>query len=69
LEVADAVEGLTNSTYPIHMHGRTYHPQNVALLPWFEFQNPSTAIAGAYSYPDATLLTTISPAPLAPGCQ
>ena len=69
LEVADAIEGLMESAYPIHMNGRTYHPQNVALLPWFEFQNPSTAIAGAYSFPDATLLTTLPPQGLGPGCQ
>ena len=69
LEVADAIEGLIGAAFPIHMHGRTYHPQNVALLPWFEFQNPSTAVAGAYSFPDATLLTTLPPAGLGPGCQ
>jgi len=69
LEVADAIEGLMGAAFPIHMHNRTYHPQNVALLPWFEFQNPSTAVAGAYSFPDATLLTTLPPSGLGPGCQ
>ncbi|HET8826574.1 MAG TPA: hypothetical protein VFM77_15650 [Terriglobales bacterium] len=68
LEVADAIEGLTEATYPITMHGRTYHPQNEALLPWFEFQSPSTGIAGAYSYPNETLLTTLSP-PMIANCQ
>jgi hypothetical protein len=68
LEVGDAIEGLTDATFPIKMHGRTYHPQNEALLPWFEFQSPSTAIGGAYSYPNETLLTTLSPT-MGPGCQ
>jgi hypothetical protein len=68
LEVADAIEGLTEAAYPITMHGRTYHPQNEALLPWFEFQSPSTGIAGAYSYPNETLLTTLSP-PMIANCQ
>lgn len=68
LETGDAIEGLTEAVYPITMHGRTYHPQNEALLPWFEFQSPSTGIAGAYSYPNATLLTTLSP-PMTVNCQ
>jgi hypothetical protein len=68
LEVGDAIEGLTDATFPIKMHGRTYHPQNEALLPWFEFQSPSTAIGAAYSYPNETLLTTLSPT-MGPGCQ
>jgi hypothetical protein len=49
------------------MNGTTYHPQNEALLQWFEFQFPSTAIDGAYSYPDETTLPTLSPIQL-PGC-
>lgn len=68
LETGDAIEGLTEAAYPITMHGRTYHPQNEALLPWFEFQSPSTGIAGAYSYPNETLLTTLSP-PMTVNCQ
>ena len=60
LEVADVIEGLPNATYPITLHGYTYHPQNVALLPWFEFRSPSTALHGAYSYPDQTVLTALS---------
>jgi hypothetical protein len=50
------------------MNGRTYHPQNEALLQWFEFESPSSAIHGAYSYPDETTLTALSPIEL-PGCQ
>jgi hypothetical protein len=68
LEVGDAIEGLMQAAYPIKMNGRTYHPQNEALLPWFKFESPSTGIAGAYSYPNETLLTTLSPS-LNVGCQ
>lgn len=60
LEVGDVVEGLPNSTFPITMHGFTYHPQNEALLSWFEFQSPSKAIGGAYSYPDPSVITALS---------
>jgi hypothetical protein len=67
LEVGDVIEGLRNASYPIKMNGMTYHPQNEALLPWFEFQSPSSAIDGAYSYPDEGTLTTLSPIEL-PGC-
>jgi hypothetical protein len=49
------------------MNGMTYHPQNEALLPWFEFQSPSTAIDGAYSYPNEKTLPALSPIEL-PGC-
>jgi hypothetical protein len=67
LEDGDVIEGLPHATYPVTMNGRTYHPQNVALLPWFEFQFPSTAIDGAYSYPNEGTLTTLSPIQR-PGC-
>jgi len=61
LEVGDVLEGLPDSTVAISMRRRTYHPQNIALLQWFEFQSPSTAIAGAYSYPNENVLTSLSP--------
>ncbi len=61
LEVGDVVEGLPNASYPITLNGYTYHPQNEALLPWFEFKSPSTALHRAYSYPDETVLTSLSP--------
>jgi hypothetical protein len=60
-EVGDVIEGLQDSTVPIKTAGRTYHPQNEALLQWFEFQSPSTALGGAYSYPNENLLTSLSP--------
>jgi hypothetical protein len=68
LEVGDVVEGLPRQTFPITMpNGFTYHPQNEALLQWFEFESPSSAINGAYSYPDITTLTALS-APQKAGC-
>jgi hypothetical protein len=60
LEVGDAIEGLPLDVYPITMNGRTYHPQNVALLQWFAFESPSSALGGAYSYPNPSTLTTLS---------
>jgi hypothetical protein len=55
--------------FPMPMpNGYTYHPQNEALLQWFEFQSPSTALFGAYSYPDITTLTQLSSKQNA-GCQ
>jgi hypothetical protein len=68
LEVGDVVEGLPRQTFPIIMpNGFTYHPQNEALLQWFEFESPSSALNGAYSYPDITTLTALS-APQKAGC-
>jgi hypothetical protein len=68
LEVGDVIEGLPNGVYPITMNGMTYHPQNEALLQWFEFKSPSDAIDSAYSYPNVSTLTALS-APQNPGCQ
>jgi hypothetical protein len=62
LEVGDVIEGLPEATVAIKINGRIYHPQNEALLPWLQFQSPSTAIGGAYSYPDMNVLTSLSPA-------
>ena len=57
LEDGDVIEGLPNAVFPITMNGKTYHPQNEALLQWFAGQTPSSAIKQAYSYPDTTVLT------------
>jgi hypothetical protein len=38
--------------------GFVYHPQNEALLQWFQRKKPSDALDGAYSFPDETLLTS-----------
>jgi hypothetical protein len=68
LEVGDVIEGLPNATFPITMNGMTYHPQNEALLQWFEFESPSSAIDGAYSYPNTATLTALS-APQGVNCK
>ncbi|MBV8073476.1 MAG: hypothetical protein JO270_26515 [Acidobacteriaceae bacterium] len=68
LETGDVIEGLPNATFPITVNGFTYHPQNEALLPWFEFQERSTAIDHAYSYPDTSVITALSAVQLA-GCK
>jgi hypothetical protein len=68
LEVGDVIEGLPNGVFPITLNGFTYHPQNEALLQWFAFESPSSAIGGAYSYPNTTTLTALS-APQRVGCQ
>jgi hypothetical protein len=69
LEVGDVVEVLTAlPVYAIPGNGRTYHPQNVALFPWFADQEHSSAHLGAYSFPDETTLMSLSPGNLMPGC-
>jgi len=60
MEVGDVIEDLPNSTYPVTIGGYTYHPQTIGLLPWFAFQKNSGAINNAYSYPDETVLTSLS---------
>jgi hypothetical protein len=67
-ETGDVLEGLSDATVPVATGGRIYHPQNQALLSWFAFQSPSAALGGAYSYPNQTLLTSLSP-PQHPNCQ
>jgi hypothetical protein len=70
MEDGDVIEDLPNPTFAITLNGFTYHPQNEALLPWFEFQQNSSAIDNAYSYPDETVLTELSaPQPLNCGGQ
>ena len=68
LETGDVIEGLGNATFPITMNGFTYHPQNEALLQYFTRQAPSSAIDGAYSYPNESVLSGPS-APQHAGCQ
>jgi hypothetical protein len=67
LETGDVIEGLPNAVFPIFLNGFTYHPQNEALLQWFEFMSPSDALGGAYSYPNTSVLTHLS-APQKAGC-
>lgn len=68
LETGDVIEGLPDATVAITIRGTTYHPQNHALLSWFAFQSPSTALGGAYSYPNQSVLTSLS-LPQTPGCR
>ena len=68
LEDGDVIEGLPNQLFPITLNGRTYHVQNEALLQWFEFESPSSALGGAYSYPNTGTLTALSP-PQNFGCK
>ena len=68
LETGDVIEGLPQAVFPITMNGFTYHPQNEALLQWFEFESPSSALGGAYSYPNTSTLTQLS-APQNVNCQ
>jgi hypothetical protein len=68
LETGDVIEGLPNGVFPITMNGMTYHPQNEALQQWFKRESPSSAIDGAYSYPNTQTLTALSP-PQRPFCQ
>jgi hypothetical protein len=69
LETGDVIEGLpSNVVFPIKGPSNfTYHPQNEALLQWFEFRSPSNAFQGAYSYPNTATLPSLS-APWQAGC-
>lgn len=70
MEDGDVIEDLPNPTFPVTINGFTYHPQTEALLPWFMFQQNSSAIDNAYSYPNETALTQLSaPQPFKCGGQ
>jgi hypothetical protein len=60
LETGDVLEELAKAPFDVITNGLTFHVQSEALLPWFERQSPSTAVAGAYSYPDTTLAPTFA---------
>ena len=69
LETGDVIEGLTsNAVFTIQKHQHTYHVQNEVLFPWFAWESPSPALNGAYSFPDETTLTALSPPNLLPNC-
>jgi hypothetical protein len=73
MEDGDVIEDLDafgSVTFPVTVNNFTYHPQNEALLPWFEFQQNSSAIDNAYSYPNEAILPHLSaPQPLNCGQQ
>lgn len=61
LEEGDPIEVLANATIPIEVkQGATfdmvYHPQIIPLYQWFEMGATSSAIDGAFSFPDETAL-------------
>lgn len=60
LEEGDPIEVLPNATTTIEVkEGQfnfLYHPQNIPLLQWFEMGTSSSAIDGAFSFPDETVL-------------
>ena len=70
LEVGDVTEVLASLNPVSTIPGKrlTYHPQNMALFPWFAFESPSPAHLRTYSFPDETTLMSLSPGPLLPGC-
>jgi hypothetical protein len=67
IEVGDAVEDAPASQQlwkqTVQEGGKvtTYTLQTEALLPWFERQTPSSALGGAYSFPDVASLTAAAP--------
>jgi len=61
LETGDVIEGLPGATFPVLLNGFLYHPQNEAIAQWFKFESPSSALGGAYSYPNVALLPVLSP--------
>ena len=56
----DPMEVVAHPDFPVTIGGFTYHPQTEAILPRFTRESPSSAIDGAYSYPDTTKLTSPS---------
>lgn len=61
LEEGDPIEVLANATTPIEVkEGKSfdfiYHPQIIPLYQWFEMGATSSAIDGAFSFPDETTL-------------
>lgn len=60
LEEGDPIEVLANATSALEVKTKTfdfvYHPQNIPLRQWFEMGATSSAIDGAFSFPDETVL-------------
>lgn len=57
LQTGDPLVSFPQAGFPVTIDGFTYHPQNQALVQWFSQETPSSAIDGAYSYPNESLLT------------
>jgi hypothetical protein len=58
MEVGDVIENLPHGVFADTLNGFTYHPQNIALMQWFDTGHPSNALDGAFSYPDESVLTS-----------
>ena len=61
LEDGDPIEVLANATAAVEVKEGgfdfVYHPQNIVLYQWFEMGATSSALDGAFSFPDQTVLT------------
>ena len=65
METGDVIEGIPQAVFPVTMpNGYTYHPQNEALKQWFGQEDPSSALGGAWSYPNQN--TLMGPATVQP---
>jgi hypothetical protein len=58
MEVGDVIENLPDGLYPVTLKGFTCHPQNEALMQWFDTGQASNALDGAFSYRDTSVLTS-----------
>jgi hypothetical protein len=56
LEEGDPIEVLPTASVAITINNFTYHPQDIPLRQWFEMGATSSAIDGAFSYPNETFL-------------
>jgi len=67
LEVGDPIEVLANATATIevkeHDFHFTYHPQNIVQYQWFEMGKTSSALNGAWSFPNPVLTKSAVPCP------
>ena len=68
LEVGDAAAFLPHSIFPMVMNGFLYHLPSMAMRQWFEQEVPSSALHGAYSYPNENVLTAPPPPNLPVNC-
>lgn len=60
METGDPISSFQHAGFPVNIDGFTYHPQNEALIQWFQRKTTSDAIDRAYSFPDETLLVSPS---------
>jgi len=63
LEVGDPIEDRNFTVFSVTTVGHTYHPQNVALAPWFLQVSPSTAVNGWYTMQGPIDNEFVAPAP------